>query len=178
MIFSIKTWLPLALAITLIYGAIYATGQQILRQGANDPQIQLAEDAGRDLDQGATATTVVGQQTVDLGTSLAPFLMVVDSKGTVVASSGVINGQAQKPPQGALDYATAHGQHRVTWQPTATIRQAVVIQPYSHGWVISGRSLREVEVRIAKLSLQLGTAWFITLALSFLMSLFLTPRKK
>jgi hypothetical protein len=98
--------------------------------------------------------------------------MVVDSKGTVVASSGVINGQAQKPPQGALDYATAHGQHRVTWQPTATIRQAVVIQPYSHGWVISGRSLREVEVRIGKLSLQLGTAWFITLALSFL---FLIP---
>jgi hypothetical protein len=94
MIFSIKTWLPLALAITLIYGAIYATGQQILRQSANDPQIQLAEDAARDLDQGATAAIVVGQQTADLTISLAPFIMVVDSKGTVVASSGVINDQA------------------------------------------------------------------------------------
>ncbi len=178
MIFSIKMWLPLALAVTLIFGAVYATGQQILRQSANDPQIQLAEDAARDLDQGATAATVVGQQTVDLGTSLAPFVMVVDSNGTVAASSGVINGQPQKPPQGTLAYARAHGQHRVTWQPTATIRQALVIQPFSKGWVISGRSLREVEARVSQLSLQLGTAWFITLALSLLMSLFVTSRKK
>jgi hypothetical protein len=37
-------WLPLAVAITILAGLVYATVQQSLRQGANDPQIQLAED--------------------------------------------------------------------------------------------------------------------------------------
>ena len=38
-------WLPLGVAVTLVCALIYATVQQNYRQSANDPQIQMAEDA-------------------------------------------------------------------------------------------------------------------------------------
>ena len=41
----IKKWLPLAIATAGLCALVYLTEQQSLRMGANDPQIQMAEDA-------------------------------------------------------------------------------------------------------------------------------------
>jgi hypothetical protein len=41
----LRAWLPIAVVTAAFCGLAYLTVQQSLRQGANDPQIQMAEDA-------------------------------------------------------------------------------------------------------------------------------------
>lgn len=174
----LKRWLPQALILTLLLLALYISLQQTLRQQANDPQIQLAEDTAQSLERGVPATTLISTTTVELSRSLAPFIMIVRSDGSIVASSGVIDGKAQKPPQGVLDYARTHGQHRVTWQPRSDIRQALVVQPYNDGWVIAGRSLRQTEIRIQQLGTNLLIGWIFSLIASYTLLLLLQLHKK
>ena len=38
-------WLPMALVVTALCGVVYAAVFRNIRQSANDPQIQMAEDA-------------------------------------------------------------------------------------------------------------------------------------
>jgi len=40
----LKHWLLIAIVVTGLIGLVYVAVQQDLRQGANDPQIQMAED--------------------------------------------------------------------------------------------------------------------------------------
>jgi hypothetical protein len=84
-------WLPIAITIVGLGGLTYAAVQHSLRLGANDPQIQLAEDAAAKLASGADPSGVVPGPAVDAHASLAPFMIVFDSNGQVVASSGQIN---------------------------------------------------------------------------------------
>ena len=60
----------------------------------------------------------------------------------------------------------AHGQDRITWQPRTGVRQAIVAV-YFHGrktgYVVAGRSLREVEKRVDDLGLIVAAAWLVTL---------------
>ena len=67
-------WLCAGLVITALYATVAGTIQTVLRGGANDPQVQLAEDAAAQLAQGASAATLVGSS-VDMRASLAPFLI-------------------------------------------------------------------------------------------------------
>ncbi len=139
--------LPAAVVLTAACGLAYVLVQQDLRNGANDPQIQLAEDAAAALDRGAAATSVIPTETVDLATSLAPWLAVDDGAGVNIASSGIFNGLPPMPPAGVLAYAKEHGRDVVTWQPRAGTRIALVAIPWSGGTVLAGRSLRLVEER-------------------------------
>jgi hypothetical protein len=62
-----------------------------------------------------------------------------------------IDGVAAVPPKGVLGASTLTHQNRITWQPRAGTRIALVVQAYKHdantGYVLVGRSLKEVEVR-------------------------------
>ncbi len=128
----------------------YVAIQQALRQLANDPQIQLAEDGAAALSQGGAASAIVGNDRVDADTSPAPFTMVLAANGTVEATSGTFGGRVLTPPSGSLDYARRHGQNRFTWQPVAGITQATVVVwnsgPHA-GYVVAARSLHEVDLR-------------------------------
>lgn len=75
-----KAWLPIAVVIVALCALVYASVQQSLRQGANDPQIQMAEDVA----------TVLPAGKVDLALSLAPFVIIYDSTQKVLASSAVL----------------------------------------------------------------------------------------
>jgi hypothetical protein len=55
----LRHWLPLAAVTTLLCGLVYLAVQQSLRQGANDPQIQMAEDAAAALVAGSTPESVL-----------------------------------------------------------------------------------------------------------------------
>ncbi len=146
----IRRWLPIGLAIVMVSGLAYVLAQQILRQNANDPQIQMAEDAAALLANAKNESLPIPNEVIDYGKSLAPFLMVFDDAGTVVGSSGKLNGIVEIPPAGVLDYAREHGEDRVTWQPSPTTRIAAVIvrvEGTRPGFVLAGRSLREVEER-------------------------------
>jgi hypothetical protein len=70
---------------------------------------------------------------------------------------------------GVFDYTRAHGQDRITWQPRSGVRSAAIVARYggAHpGFVLAGRSLREVEAREDRLTLMVGIAWAATLGAS------------
>jgi hypothetical protein len=166
-----RQWLPLAVAITAVCGLVYLAVQQELRQTANDPQIQIAEDAVAALEKGATVDSRVPAEKVAIESSLAPFVMVFDDRGGVLGSSAALHGKTPGLPEGILDYVRGHGQDRVTWQPEPGVRIAAVVVRYQGaqpGFVLAGRSLREVEIRESNMESIAGIAWIFTLAASLI----------
>lgn len=144
-------FLPSASVAVLACLVLVVVVQQDLRQGADDPQHQLAEDAVARLDAGDAPAAVADGPTVDLAASLAPFLAIYDSEGTVLATNGELDGKAPHPPQGVLATASQSGIDRVTWQPRAGVRSAIVVLRWAGGTVLAGRSLRRVEETEANL---------------------------
>jgi hypothetical protein len=162
-------WLPGAAVVTLLCGLVYGAVQQSFRASANDPQIQLAEDAAARLAGGDSPQAVVPADPLDMARSLAPFLIVFDDAGRPLASSAQLNGATPLPPKGVLEYARTRGQNQLTWQPQPGVRSATVVARFSgrrSGFVLAGRSLREVESRVANLTKLVGLAWVGALALT------------
>ncbi len=156
----VRQWMPLAVGISVIPLLIYLTIQQDIRIGANDPQIQMAEDLAVTLNSGKTAT-VSGQ--IDVAKSLAPFTIVYDKEGNLISSNASLNGKTPVVPQGVLD-GSAKGENRVTWQPQAEVRLASVIVSYNKGYVLIGRNMREIEFREDQQFNNIILGWLITLA--------------
>ena len=110
--------------------------QQNLRQSANDPQIQMAED-------GITENL----PTIDISKSLAPFEIIFDESGNPISSSGILNGAIPTIPSGIFQYVRNFGEDRFTWQPTSSVRISAVVVQTNSGFILAGRSLREIEKR-------------------------------
>jgi hypothetical protein len=164
-------WLPLAASISVLSALVYVAVQQDFRQTANDPQIQMAEDAAAQLEAGQQPQAVVGAGKVDMARSLAPFLIVYDEAGRPVASSAQLNGQTPSIPAGVFSSVRQSGEDRLSWQPEQGVRSASVVTQYggSHpGFVLAGRSLREVEKREAQLTQEVTAAWIVALVGSLL----------
>jgi hypothetical protein len=164
----IKNWLPLAIATAGLCGLVYLAVQQSLRISANDPQIQMAEDAAVALNGGANVQSILPPTAkVELSISLAPFIIVFDNSGNVLGSSAQLHGMTPSYPLGVLDYTRQNGEDRVTWQPENGVRMATVVVRYNQGFVMAGRSLREIEIRIGNLEKICGLAmlliWAVTL---------------
>jgi hypothetical protein len=162
----IKSWLPLAAAITLICGIVYTVAQQLNRQSANDPQIEMAQDAAAALARGMEAESLVVGPKADIAMSLAPYLIIFDEAGKPVVSSGVLDGRIPSPPIGVFDYTRQNRQDILTWQPRPGIRSATVVRYFSGartGFVLAGRSLFEVENRIDKLMIGIAFGWLFTI---------------
>ena len=171
---AIPYWLPIAAAITALSGLVYVVAQQTYRQSANDPQIQLAEDAAAQLEAGAQPQTLLGSDKVDMARSLAPFLIIYDDTGTTVASSVQLNGQTPPLPPGVFTDTRKSGEDRITWQPQEGVRSATIMTHFAGprpGFVLSGRSLRETEKRVDLLAPLVGLGWLATLAGSLLISI-------
>jgi hypothetical protein len=160
---AVLSLLPLAMLATCLAGLIYIVVQQDLRTGANDPQQQLAEDAAAELNGGAAPASLVTGAKVDLATSLAPFLVIYNTTGAVLATDGQLDGAPPLIPKGVLDAAGANGLDAVTWQPRAGLRFATVTVPWAGGSVMAGRSLRLVEQRESQLELLVAAGWVATL---------------
>lgn len=166
--FKISHWFSLFIITTAVYLAIYVTVHQSIRLFTNDPQIQISEDIANTLAKGADAQNVL-PYAIDLSQSLTPFVIVYDSEGQVVSSTAVLNGETPKLPQGVLDYAKAHGQNRITWEPQKGVREAIVVTYFEDkntGYVLVGRSLREAEKRINLVMQLIAAAWAGTAVLS------------
>jgi len=154
--------------VTIVLGFAYLADQQILRLGANDPQIQLARDAAAALGRGASAPAIVasGAQ-IDVAESLSPFIMIFSDKGSILQSSGMLNGKPPVPPRGIFNYMQTHDEDTVTWQPAHGVRIAAVfikVKGRASGYVLAGRSLTEVEKREDILLWQFFIAWILSVA--------------
>lgn len=168
----LKFWLVLAAAITLLCGLVYIAVQQSFRTGADDPQIQMAEDAARALEGGQSIESLLPAGQVDIAASLAPYLIVFAQDGSPEASNARLHDRIPGLPTGVFEATRQRGEDRITWQPEPGVRSAVVIVPVSGrqaGFVLAGRSLREVERREAQLTYQVLGVWLVTLLGTFLL---------
>src|SRR5262249_6013975 len=111
---AMKKWfLLLFISIFLISGLIYIALQQDIRQSANDPQIQMAEDAARLLSKGQQIK--LSDTKIDISESLAPFRMIFDANGKVVSSEAILDGRNPNLPSGVFDLVRQKGENRLTW---------------------------------------------------------------
>ena len=152
---------------TVLALALYAIPQQVLRNGADDPQVQLATDAAARLEGGAAATDAVPAGEVDMARSLAPFVIAYDDRGQPLASQAKLGGSVPSLPPGVFDYVRTHGEERVSWQPERGVRIAAIVERVNGsapGFVVAGRSLREVELREAQVEKMAGVAWVAMLS--------------
>jgi hypothetical protein len=158
-------WLQLAGAASACCLLVYGAVQQLWRSDANDPQLQMARDAAARLASGqAPVDTVVPTTAVDFASSLAPFLIVLDARGSIVASSGRMHGALRSVPSGVLDHVRQNGEEEVSWQPEPGVRIATAVVSYPQGFVLAGRSLVESERRTARMRDLIALAWIGMLA--------------
>jgi hypothetical protein len=149
--------LVLAAISTVLALALYVIPQQVLRDGANDPQVETAKDVAAWLGTyGVTKGFQQGpfahdQRLVDISRSLSLFLIVYDDEGHPLGSTAQLEGQTPVPPAGVFNYVRSHGEERVTWRPASGVRIAAVVERVNGnepGFVLAGRSLSEVQARI------------------------------
>ncbi|MFA5954060.1 MAG: hypothetical protein WC817_00800 [Patescibacteria group bacterium] len=161
------SWVVFATGLTCVSLLAYTIGQQVLRMNANDPQVEIVEEVVEVLKSGVSPENILPNQSVDIANRLAVFVMIVDKQGTSLASTASLDGKTLSVPVGVLAAATQKGENRVTWQPKVGVRSAVVVRPYEgggkSGYVVAGRSLREVERRAGELSMLALLAWGLSL---------------
>ena len=161
----------MAAIVTGLSGLLYTAVQQDLRQSANDPQIQMAEDTAAKLADGQQVQNVVPAEKVDIANSLAPYIIVFDATGKPIASSVQLNGQTPTIPSGVFDYVRQNGEDRITWQPQPGVRSAIVVTQFkgsNPGFVLASRSLREVEIREDNIMHLILLGWLAILLVSLL----------
>ncbi len=165
---------------TFVCGLVYIAVQQDIRQSANDPQIQMAEDGAVELSINEMPQALFAPK-VNLITSISPFLITYNDNDLPIQSSGLLNGKIPVPPSGVFDYVKKNQEDRITWQPENGIRIATVIVHFkgqNSGFVLAGRSLREVEKREDSLMKQISLAWIIMIALGFGMIIYKEKLKR
>lgn len=170
----VLAWLPWLFIVTLFSGLAYVTVQQVYRNLANDPQIQVSEDVANEIAQGAPPQALFsGVGTVDMTKSLSPYVIVYDDTMKPIAGNGILNNDLPIPPEGVFNVAKNYGQNKLTWQPQPDVRQAIVVTYYNastSGYVLVGRSLQEAEARTQDLTLMVFLAWLVGLVGTFFLS--------
>ena len=149
-------WLVSLLAISIVFVIIYFAAHYALRSGANEPQIQVANDTAwktaLQLEQNGKIVPLEGEK-MDISSSQGSFVIVYNKDGEVIDSTGVYNGQVPKLPDGVLQ-GTVEGEKTIfTWEPVENVRiAAVVVSSGKYGYVLAGKSLVDTESSINKLA--------------------------
>jgi len=161
-------WIWIVLSGLLTLGALagYAVVQQALRTAADHPQVEMARAAAARLSAGASPQSVVPSSPIDIGSSSATYLIVLDPSGTPLASSALLNGSAVTPPSGVFAYVRDRGEDMISWQPAPGVRSAIVVDSFSGGYVVAGRSLQWTEQAESELGFWAIGAWVVAMVLA------------
>jgi len=165
---TLLSWLPFAIVVTIAGWTAWLVVQQVYRSSANDPQIQMAEDGAAKLGGGVLVPQVVPSETVDMARSLAPYVIVYNEMGMPVSGSARLRGQIPTLPVVAIEAARRQPELRLTWQPVPGVRSAVVVRHYggaNPGFLLAGRSLREIELRVRRFAGLLLLVWGASLVI-------------
>lgn len=156
----------LLVVITLVFATLYATVQHTIRSTADTTQIVQAENTRAQLESG-TPPSGLTLTTVDVSKTIAPFIIVYDTRGKEVASGVTLGGTTPSLPKGVLANTTRDTQNRVSWQPTATVRIAAVVTQTNDGkyYILGGRSLRETEKLESRVLLFTVLGWVASLGI-------------
>lgn len=158
----------LALVLTLLGSAAAITMQQMLRRGANQPQIDMAQWYAGEIGAGEAPDNVIPPGYVDLERSLQPFVIFYDEQGNPGPGTGYLEQRIPTPPPGVFDFVRTHGYENVTWQPRPGIRIASVVRRINSktpGFILAGRSLRLVEEQESLLWRIVMAGWVAVMAL-------------
>jgi hypothetical protein len=170
--------LALAVVLTLLSVATAISMQQMLRRGADQPQVDMADRYAGEIGSGEAPGNVVPTGYVDLERSLQPFVIFYDDHGRPGTGTGYIDQSLPVLPSGVLEFVRSHGSENVTWQPRPGIRIASVIKHVTgkgSGFILAGRSLRTVEEQESLLRRMFIGGW-IGLMLLLLGGAFLLTR--
>jgi sensor histidine kinase regulating citrate/malate metabolism len=155
------------LIVTIITGILFIAVQQNYRTNANDPQVQMANDIATKIKTGKSMANFFADS-VDLESSLSPFVVLYDDHAQPLQSSGSLDGKMPRLPAGVFEYVKKRGEERVTWQPRPGIRMAMVILRSNFspvGYIAVGRSLNEIEIREAGLRNLAMLSWVIIIGI-------------
>jgi hypothetical protein len=165
-------WFAALALLVVIFGTIYGVVQQAQRLDANNPQVQIAEDAAYALNRHGEPQAFISDN-VDFGRSLQPFINIYDKKGKLVNGSGYLNGRLARAPLDMLKASEGKEYSAVTWEPKEGVRVAAVSVAAKDYYVLSGRNLKEVEkneTTTLQLSLLGGLAALVLFGLVFILS--------
>lgn len=135
-------WVITSFLLVVVFGTGFICVQQALRQNANELLVIQAEDLSAKLEDG-TKFSDLNLPVVNVAKSITPFVIIYDERGNELQSSARLNGKSPQLPTGVLGYAKP--QNRITWEPKEGVRLAIVVQEFEDGFILAGRSLREVE---------------------------------
>jgi hypothetical protein len=96
---------------------------------------------------------------------MAPFIIIYDQYGEVVAGNGYLDNQIPKVPIGVLSATKNHQLNQVTWEPKSGVRIASVSRQEGNYYVLGGRSLEDTEHYIKWFGQWVLGIWVITLIL-------------
>lgn len=176
---GILIFLLLAAMSTIIAFAVFAGVQQTYRSNANDPQIEAVQTIASVLGQGVPPEAITGQgDTVDIENSLSLFVSIYDKDGKLASSSGKLGEDSPTPPSGIFEYLRKNDKQRFTWEPKKGVRIAAVAEKLEDdkGFVLVGRNMKEIDMRIQNSLIIVGAAWISLLVLSLLLSLVLSMK--
>ena len=137
-----------ALVLTLVGWAAAITIQQMLRRGADQPQVEMVNWYASEIEAGVTPDEAIPPGYVDLERSLQPFVIFYDDRGSPEKGTGYLDQSMPAPPAGVFENVRNHGSEKFTWQPSRQVRIATVVRRVTGahpGFMLSGRSLRVVE---------------------------------
>src|SRR6266498_801678 len=147
---SFASHFTVLLIITILCGLVYATVQQSHRSGANDPQLEIASDIKNAIENHRPLTPWITDDSIEISRSLTVIKTLYNKNGEPIQSTGFLDGQLPKMPQGVFDFTNKHQEDVLTWQPRPGVRMAMVVD-FVHsptiGFIAVGRSLKEVEKR-------------------------------
>lgn len=174
MIRKYPDYLLIFIAFSFIFAAVFAVARQILRSEADDPQIYLSRDAAASLDDGKDVRYLVSSDKIKLPASSAPFVIVYGNNRVPIESGAFIDGNTPVPPSSSFERTEEKGEYRFTWRPLPGLKIAAVMNRFSQGYVLSGRSLQETDKRIAICGYIAASFWLFV-ALLFLGAYFWNP---
>ena len=160
--------LALALILTLIGFVSAVTMQQMLRRGADQPQLDMAAWYAGKITSAGDAARVIPPGRVDLASSLEPFVIFYDDRGAPISGTGYLDQALPAPPAGVFDFVRSHGFEHVTWQPRPGVRLASVVRRVkgsTPGFVLTARSLRLVEEQERLLKQMVFGVWIAVMVL-------------
>lgn len=158
----------LAAILTILGAAASVAMQQMLRRGADQPQIDMVNWYAGEIGAGEKPADVIPPGYVDPEHSLQPFVIFYNDEGKPGPGTGYLDQALPVPPAGVLDFVRRNGREKVTWQPRPGVRLASVIQRVggkTPGFLLAARSLRVVEEQETLLWRMVAGGWFVVMAL-------------
>jgi hypothetical protein len=180
---SLEAWIPSALILTLVFFFGGMAISQVYRTSADDPQVQYVEEIGNYLStKDSDPKNVTGDQKIDPAKSLSPFVIIFNNDRKTVTSSADFEGGTPIPASSKFSKINKsylfgllknEGQVRFSWGLNSKVRVAAVLSSYQvegkdAGYILVGRSLKEVDGRILYSIVTLAIGWLISCLVTFL----------